>query len=97
FGRTPPDAGFSVRRAETGFGLDGDPASSDRPRGGADDRGVTVLTGTGGCGKTHLAAAYLAGLGLAGDSGPEVWIDGSSKWTIMAGYAATACEAGLSY
>ena len=93
-GRLPVIADFLCPRPETGYGLDSQPA--DLPRAaGPDQPGMTVLVGPSGFGKTHLAAALLAGAARSDWSDLQVWVNGSSPSAVMTGYAQAAADIGL--
>nr|WSW67809.1 tetratricopeptide repeat protein [Streptomyces sp. NBC_00995] len=51
-----------------------------------------VLTGTGGVGKTQLAADYARSAWESGEVDVLVWISASSRSAIMAGYAQAGAE-----
>jgi tetratricopeptide (TPR) repeat protein len=95
-GRMPTmTADFITPRSETGHGLD---IGADFAGGTAGDRpAMTILTGPSGYGKTHLATAFLARLAHSGSSDVQVWINGSSKWAMMAGYAQAGSDIGVSH
>ncbi len=87
--------GYLTVRGETGHGLD--TGSEVTLPGAGSGLEMTVLAGPSGYGKTHLAAAYLVGLARSGASDLQVWIDGSSKWAVMAGHAQAARDVGVSH
>jgi tetratricopeptide (TPR) repeat protein len=95
-GRVPSlTADFITPRNETGHGLD---IGADFVGGmGGDRPAMTILTGPSGYGKTHLATALLARLAHSGASDVQLWINGSSKWAMMAGYAQAASDIGVSH
>jgi tetratricopeptide (TPR) repeat protein len=96
-GRMPAVAtGYLTVRAETGHGLDTGSETTLRSGVGGGLE-MTVLTGPSGYGKTHLAAAYLAGLARSSASDLQVWINGSSKWAVMAAHAQAARDVGVSH
>lgn len=92
---------FSTVRTETGYGLAGGPGSELNPGvidpSGLGGPGLTILTGASGFGKSHLAATYLGRLDRAGASDVQVWINATSKWAVMAGYAQAARDIGISH
>src|SRR5215469_8492596 len=88
---------FLTARTETGYGLDIGSEAAVHQRAGGGGPEITVLIGPGGYGKTHLAAAFLARLAGSGESDLQVWINGSSKWAVMAGQAQAATDIGISH
>jgi len=87
---------FFSPRPETGHGLDaglepGEPGLAD-PGG---NRPIFVLTGPSGHGKTHLAAARMAGLSRSGAAELQAWINASNQSAVLAGYAQAALDLSL--
>ncbi|MFF0706192.1 FxSxx-COOH system tetratricopeptide repeat protein [Streptomyces tendae] len=71
-------------------------AEVDQLRAAVDSGGTAVrtqvLTGTGGVGKTQLAADYARTAWVSGEVDVLVWISASSRSAITAGYAQAAVE-----
>lgn len=92
---TMPAMGTFSPRPETGHGLDTYLTQVTRARQDGAAFRATVLVGSGGYGKTHLASAALASLAGAGAVDLRVWITASSVSRVLLGYARAAAEIGL--
>lgn len=87
-GPVPPLVPYYSPRPETGFGaVAGQSAEQLTSLVRAEETGSYVLTGPGGTGKTQLAVAYARSLWQSQDIELLVWISGSSRAAILAGYA----------
>src|SRR5437660_11076013 len=87
-GPLPPLAASYVPRPETGFGAAGGALPEQQvPFVRAEEAGSYVLTGSGGTGKSQLAAAYAHTLWRSRDIELLVWITASSRAAILTGYA----------
>ena len=93
-GVVPPLAASFNPRPETGLGLAGSlmPGEITVLNPAEEDGNPDPLAGTGGTGKTQLAAALAHSLWQAGAVEVLVWLTASGRDAVIAGYARALCD-----